>query len=543
LAGCYGVTACIGNIGDSAPGSTSPGGEPLSCGEAIEPGPAPIRRMTSFEFDNTLRDLLGDDTKPAKAFTAEEEALGFNNNAAALVTSSTLAEKYVMAAEGISERATQPLSKVLPCDPAAVGEDACALEFIDAFGPRAFRRPLTADEVDDLFALYQIGRADADFRMGIRMVIEAALQSPAFLYRVELGVASDAGEELMRLDSWEMASRLSYFLWGTMPDEKLFDAALAGELETPEQVAQQARRMLDDPRARQVVADFHAQWLDYDRIAGVSKNAALFPDWSPEIGELMRQETAAFIEHAVFPDGADGGGSLHTLLTAPYSYMNEELASFYGVQGPGGDSFEKVDLDPAQRAGLLTTGTLLTLNAHSNQTSPVHRGKFVREMVLCQLMEPPPDEVMIEVPEPDPDSTARERFAEHSANPKCSACHQLMDPLGFGFENYDAIARYRVTEGGEPIDASGELVGSDVDGEFVGAVELAHRLADSENVKRCYVKQWFRYAYGRGETEEDACSLEALETSFNEKGTDVKELLISLTQTEAFLYRKSGGTP
>ncbi|UQA59321.1 DUF1592 domain-containing protein [Polyangium aurulentum] len=533
------AAACIGQIG--GPGIDEDR-QPI-CGVDVLPGPSPIRRMTRFEYNNTVRDLLGDTTGPANDFGAEEEALGFNNNAANLVTSSTLAEKYMRAAEGIASRATDPLTKVVACDPAVIGEEACAKEFIATFGKRAFRRPLAQDEADVLFGLYQVGRAQGDFRQGIQMVIEAALQAPEFLYRVELGgepFEDEMNEGLVHLDDWEMASRLSYFLWGTMPDDALFAAAEAGELQTKEQVAAQARRMLDDPRAHEAIRNFHLQWLDYNRIANVSKDGLLFPTWSAGMKELMRKETEAFLDAAVFEEGGD----LETLLTAPYSYMNAELAAFYGVppeKAPPGPDFQRVDLDPSQRAGLVTMGSMLTIHAHSNQTSPVHRGKLVREAFLCDQMPPPPADVMITVPAPDPNSTARERFAAHSENPSCKACHQLMDGIGFGFENYDGVGRYRTEESGKPIDATGTIIKSDIDGDFEGAVELAYKLADSQKAQDCYTKQWFRFAYGRGETKEDVCTMDALSSRFAASGGNIKELLVELTQTDAFMLRHAGG--
>jgi hypothetical protein len=538
--GCAGASACVGEIGGRAgqEGIIGPPDiQPQSCVDGPQPGDSPIRRMTRFEYNNTVRDLLGDDTNPADSFGAEEEALGFNNNAANLVTSSTLAEKYMLAAEDIALRATEPLGKVVKCDPAVIGEEPCAREFIAEFGKLAFRRPLTVEESDMFFELWQFGRNETDFRVGVELVIQAALQSPPFLYRVEFGLPAEEGAAVVELDPWETASRLSYLLWGTMPDEELFAAAEAGQLATKEEIATQARRMLDDPRAKDAVANFHQQWLDYDRIANVGKNAALFPDWSSAVGQLMREETRAFIDHVVFT----GEGSLDALLTAPYSFMNAELAEFYDVDGPAGAAFEKVELDATKRAGLLTIGTLLTINAHSDQTSPVHRGKLVREQLLCDTMPPPPPDVMITVPAPDPNSTAKERFAQHSADPACSGCHMLMDPIGFGFENYDAIARFRTMENDKPIDATGELAQSDVDGKFDGVVELAGILAGSGDVQGCYTKQWFRYAYGRGETSGDDCTMDWLDARFAEVGGDVKELLVALTQTDAFFYRKAGG--
>lgn len=543
------LTACVGDLEGSKDDESPSSDAPLTCEGKLEPGPAPIRRMTRFEFNNTVRDLLGDTTNPADNFGVEEEALGFNNNAANLVTSSTLAEKYMLTAEGIAERATDPLSKSVPCDPASIGEEECGAAFIDSFGQRAFRRPLRDAERSMFTALFREGLDTDGFRVGIQMVIQAALQSPPFLYRVEFGMTDDAtpdeaSTEAIRLDHWEMASRLSYFLWGTMPDEELFAAAQAGELGTPAEIEGQARRMLENPKARRAIEQFHVQWLDYDRIASVGKDAGLFPEYSPALGQLMRQETSAFVEHVVFDDD----GALETLLTASYSFMNQELAGFYDVDGPTGEAFERVDLDPDERAGLMTAGSLLTINAHSNQTSPVHRGKLVREQFLCDTMPPPPADVMITVPEPDPDSTAKERFAQHSEDPACHGCHQLMDPIGFGFEGYDALGRYRTEENGQPIDTSGEIIQSDIDGPFTGALELATKLAGSAQVQSCYRTQWFRYAYGRGELDEDACSLRLLDDAF--ASGDIRELLVALTQTPAFQYRpritdsiEPGGTP
>jgi hypothetical protein len=420
-----------------------------------------------------------------------------------------------------------------------IGEKACAESFVDHFGKRAFRRPLTPSERSALLVLYDGAAQEAGFASGIRIVIEAALQMPQFLYRLEFGAADEVGEEIVRLDDWEIASRLSYLLWGSMPDDELLAAAERGDLSTAKQIEDQARRMLADPRARDAVTEFHAQWLDYYRIESVGKDPVLFPEYTPELGELMRQEIAALIDHVVF--GERGG--LAELLTAPYTFLNRQLATFYGETGPIGTAFEKVDLDPSRRAGIVTAGALMAINAHSNQTSPVHRGKLVREQYLCETMPPPPPGVTIMVPEPDPSSSARERFAQHSADPACKGCHTLMDPIGFGFESYDSLGRSRDTENGQPIDDSGEIVGSDVPGPFDGAIELAGKLASSAQVQECYVTQWFRYGYGRGETVDDSCNLGRLNKLYDAGDGDIAELLVALTQTDAFLYRRAEVQP
>lgn len=541
------TSACLGNIGEP-PDPVDPDPDPqVVCTGEIEPGPSPIRRMTRFEYNNTVRDLLGDATAPADTFGAEEEALGFNNNAANLTVSDQLANKYLLAAEGVSERATDPavMPATLGCDVAAAGQEACAQQFIATFLARAFRRPVTQDEKDAFFALYQKGLLEPDepdpFRVGVELVIQAALQSPAFLYRVEMGLPAEGGAAYQKLSHHEMASRLSYFLWGTMPDPELFAAADAAQLGTKEEIEQQARRMLADPRAHDAIREFHTQWLDYDRIGNITKDASLFPDYSPAVGQMMREEMRTFVDHAVF----EGGGDLATLLTAPYSFMPPELATFYGITPPEGappGQPVKIDLDPTQRAGLLTLGAMMTINAHTNQTSPVHRGKLVREQFLCFQMPPPPPDINPVAPQPGDGTTAKERFAQHSADKACSGCHRLMDSIGFGFENYDSIGRYRTMEEGAPIDATGTVADSDIPA-FQDAVDLVNRMADSQDVQDCYVKQWFRYGYGRGENKADACTMQRLEEGFAEGGGDVRELLVALTQTDSFLYRRAGGTP
>lgn len=554
------LAGCTGDIGGREP--TEEVEAPICVDDGkVRPGPSPLRRMTRAEYNATVRDLVGDTTRPANDFAAEEEALGFNNNAYALTVTPTAAEKYMLAAEGVAQRAAEDIEALTGCDPSAPDEerDACARTFIDVFGKRAFRRPLTNEEKADFFQAYLAGidlekspRAPAEdqpatpegFRTGIEMVIEAALQSPQFLYRVELGeglmpldAAAGGTTGVVPLSSWEMASRLSFFLWGSMPDEELFAAAEANELSTKEQVAAQARRMVESPKAREAVATFHQQWLDYDRIANVAKDASLYPDWSSAIGAMMQEEARAFIDHVVF----DGDGSLATLLSAPYTIAPGDLAAFYGAKGASGTDLVKLDFPAGQHAGLLTMGALLAYYAHSNQTSPVHRGKLVREAILCGVIAPPPPNIKFELPMPDPNSTARERFKEHATS-ACAGCHNLMDPLGFGFENFDSVGRFRTTENGQPVDASGEIVGTDIEGTFNGVTELTQRLVQSEDVKACYAKMWFRWASGRAETEEDACTIEKLGTTFSEANGNVKELLVALTQTDAFLYRTGGVT-
>ena len=502
-----------------------------------DPGPSPIRRLTRSEYDNTLRDLLGDTTRPSAAFPPDERGAGFTNDAENLSVSPLHAQNYLEAAERVVARAVGGggLARLVTCDPAR-GDAACGARFIDSWGQRAWRRPLDAQEKTSLGQFFTAQLAAHGFAAAVEMTMQAMLQSPQFLYRGEFG-AGAAGGGFLKLSHWEMASRLSYLLWGTMPDADLFAAAQASKLGTREEVAAQARRMIQDDRARQVMATFHEQWLDLVKIDDAEKDTTAYPGFDPAMRALVRREADLFVEDTLW----SGDGKLASLLTAPHSFMNARLAVFYGVSGPTGDSFQRVALNPAQRPGLLTRPGVLAAHALANQTDPVRRGKFIREQFFCQLPPNPPPELMIRPPDLDPNLTTRERFAQHASDQSCAACHRLMDPLGLGFENFDAVGRWRDVENDKPVDASGAVFDSDVDGPFVGAAQLAGKLAGSAQVRECVVKQWFRFGYGRSETPQDRCSIETLKSLYASAGHDVRQLVVALTQTDAFMYRRAGG--
>jgi hypothetical protein len=499
-----------------------------------DPGPTPLRRLTHREYDATIRDLLGDDSHPSATFPVETSPTGFDNEAQALDVDGMLAEEYLAAAETIA--AAADLAALLPCDPAVDGEDACAAEFIAELGLRAFRRPLDADLEARYVALFADSRDAWGFDRALELVVVAMLQSPRLLYRVELGLADDDGDAKVRLDDWEIASRLSYLLWGSMPDDELFAAASAGELATPDQVRGQTERMLDDPRARAMVSEFHAQWLKLPALATISKDEAVYPGFDA-LRPAFEAETRAFVEHVVF----DGEGDVQTLLTAPYTFVNDELAALYGVALPAGTALERVDLPAGQRAGLLTQGAVLAVHAKPDQSSPVLRGRFVRERLLCEAMPEPPANVDTTPPEVDPDASTRDRFEQHTSDPTCATCHVLLDPLGFGLEHYDGIGRWRDVDGASAVDASGSIRTSAGDVPFDGALELAAWLADSSQVRACVVTQWFTWSHGRAPDLVDACTTETLVDAFTAADGDIRELLVALTQTEAFYYLASDG--
>jgi hypothetical protein len=542
-----------GNAGSGAVGMMPAPSKEL-CATSVDPGPAVVRRVTRLEYNNTVSDLLGTPTTIANQFPTEEVAFGFNNNAAALTVSPELAEQYLDSAETLAKAAvTTNLTKIATCDPTVMAADACAAQFISAFGQRAYRRPLTPADTTLLTGVFNAGKA-TDFATGVRFVIETVLQSPQFLYRVEFGTTPSAStptvavtdgsspnpSQIVPLDNWEMASRLSYLIWASMPDDQLFAAAAAGKLSAPADIQAQAQRLLADPKAHARVADFHNQWLGLSAVATLEKDATIFPSFSPTIAGYMLQETQAFLDDVVWQEK----GSLATIFTAPFTFVNGPLAQYYGMAGVTGNAFVKAPLDPAQRAGLLTQGAIVSKLAKTNQTSPVLRGKFVREQLLCFTMPPPPVGVSIKVPDLSPTLTTRQRFSMHSVDPACSACHSLMDPIGLGFEGFDAAGAYRATENGVAVDVSGSVNGAvdtQLAGAFNGIVDLEKKLGESSTVQQCVTTQWFRYAYGRKETtgdDADACSMAALQTQFAAGGYKVQDLLAALTQTKPFLYRR-----
>jgi len=527
-----GVVGCSGVIGPGGP-SPGPGSSSSAACQVPSPGPAPLRRLTRAQYNNTVRDLLGDTTRPAAAFPPDDESGEFANNATTLTVSPLLAEGYQQAAERLAQAALAR-KDLLPCDPATIGEEACAQAFIGSFGARAYRRPLGAGEAAALLALFRDNRQGADWNNGLQSVIEAVLQSAPFLYQVEAGDAAAAqpGGPLP-LTSWEMASRLSYFLWNSMPDDALFAAAANDSLRTAEQIAAQAERMLADPRAHDASAEFFIQWLRLDVLTDVAKDAAAYPLFTAPLRASMRAETLAFVDWAVWGEG----GGLAALLQAPVSFLDVNTAALYGRTDVTSRVPVKTDVDPAARAGLLTQPAVLAINAKPNQSSPVLRGKWVRERLLCQPMPPPPPNLNITPPAVTPGVSTRERFAQHDKDQACAGCHRLMDPVGFSFEHYDGIGAYRAADQGHPVDASGTLIGSDVDGDYVGAVALAAKLAASQEVKDCVATQWFRYAMGRGETLEDQCSVGQLKQAFAASHYDLRALLLAITRTPAFRYR------
>jgi len=512
-----------GSVPTTSPTASAP---PVDCSAGPQPGASPIRRMTPFEYDNTVRDLTSDTAYPGALLPVEGGA-GFDNNAEVGAVSRLTAQKYMEAAESLSARATANLPALLGCDP-GLGETACASAWVPSFGSRAWRRPLDATEAQQMVDVFTSNRLVRTLQESVQAVFEAFLNSPHFLYRVEVGEMGTA----VKVTDYQLASRLSYLLWGSMPDAQLFDSASKGQLAQPDLIAVQARRMLADPRTRAMSQRFHEQWWNYKDARTIDKDPAVYPDFSPAINALYVEETNRFLDAAIF----EGDGLLSTLLTSTRTFVNPALATFYGVPAPAGTDFAPLD-EPDRRAGLLTQGAFLATHAKANQTAIVQRGVFIRSGLFCQSPPAPPKDANFMLPAPQPGLSTRARLEQHRQNPVCNTCHAEFDPLGFASEHYDAVGRWRDTDGGVAVDSTGTLTGTDVDGPFTGISELANKAANSELVRSCAVTEWFRYGYGRHDTAADACSLNQLNAAFKVAGYKIPELLVALTQSDAFLYR------
>lgn len=523
--------ACTGILGDPPDGAGTESSQALT-----ERSRFP--RLSHTQWENTVRDLLRLDDRPGLSSSFTGDPLGgvFDNNETVMQVTPGLWADYQIAAEELSALVTADPAKLERILPADSGDQAArARQFIEELGRRAFRRPLSEAEIGSYVALFDGAKdvlTDIDpFTAGVQLVLQALLQSPFFVYRVE---TSEAPREdgLIPLSGYENATNLAYFLWNTMPDDALLDAAAAGELSTPEGVRAYAEQMLADPRAREVVGSFHGQLYDYERYLDLNKDPELYPQFTPEMGEDMQREAELFVESVVF----DREGGLVDLLTAPTTFVNDRLAAVYGLEGEFTADFQEAELDPAERAGILTRLGFLAANGTARQPDTIHRGVFVNLRVLCAALPSPPNNV---TPLPaSNEGTNRDRVNAHTGPGTCGAgCHGTMiNPIGFAFENYDAIGGWRTTDNGLPVNAAAEYQFTGGVQGFANAVELSKIIAESEDAHRCYAKHWAEFTLGRDVTIKDEPLLARL-TEDSRGGAPVKELILKLVESDAFLTR------
>lgn len=496
-----------------------------------------VRRLSSREYNNVVRDLLGDTSRPAARFLRDAYQNGYDNGSAELAVQSDQVVDYEAAAEALAQtavaRGLAPL--IADCDLAQQGNAACLQSLLDSLAPRAFRRPLTTGEQQRLRAVFDAElAAGGDFARAIQTVLEVILQSPQFLYREELGPAdAPEGRGPVQLTDYEVATELSFLLTGSIPDAALWTAVTGGRFKTVADYRREAARLLGTPAARETVRAFLHQWLATDRTATLSKDSGFYPDFNQALADSMGQELDRFYDHVMW----DGSGSLRELFTSNQSFVDDRLARLYGVQVSGG-GFQPVTLDPALRKGVLSRAGFLAVHAATDSSGPISRGVFLLQALLCLPPPQPPANVPPALPAGDPgakDLTTRQRFEKHVSSPVCAACHKQIDGVGFGLEQFDGLGAYRTVENGQPVDSRGTLLGTgEIDGDYTGAGELASRLATSRSLTDCYLRNAYRFALGQIEpTGED---LRTLGVGF---GSDARlsEVLLTLIADPVFTSR------
>lgn len=536
LASCQGMIT--DPMGDPSGDGTGQGNGPNASTPPVEL----MRRLTRTEYWNTVKALLGPGATTAQVLPADDQVAGYDNNAQVLGIGPLLLEKYAMAAEELVNSALAATNadgraRLLTCDFSGANETPCARQILASFGRKAWRRTLATEDVDRLMAVVQANRAAGDtFEVALGVGLQAILTSPHFLFRVEedpvLGVPN-----AHPLNSYELATRLSYFLWSTTPDETLLAAAEAGTLKDPAELERQARRMLADPRAQALVDNFGGQWLRTRQLSLVQPSPQLFPSFTAnQLAQAMATETSL-----VFAEVVQTDRSLLDLLDADFTYVNAALAAHYGLQGNFDASrFTRVTLPPgSNRRGLLTHAGILTLNSTPTRNSTVKRGKWVLDRLLCQDPPPPPANIP-QLPSGPTSGSLRQRMEQHVSDPVCAACHGKMDPIGFALEHFDAIGAWRMTDGEYAIDTRGTLP----DGRsFDGAIELGRTLKEDPALPACIVRQIFTYAMGRRPEAADEQALGQLTQSFGAKGYRMKELLVQVVLTPTFRMRTAQQEP
>jgi mono/diheme cytochrome c family protein len=491
-----------------------------------------LRRLNRAEYNNTIRDLLGVDFHPADDFPGDEVGYGFDNIGDLLSMAPILMEKYLSAADKVVTavfRDPKARERLLTCPPGKQETAERARQILGAVASRAYRRPATSVEIDRLVYLFDVAQSNGDtFEAGIRLALKAVLVSPHFLFRVELDSRGKDIDAVHSINDYELASRLSYFLWSSMPDEKLFEHARHKTLRTPGILESEVQRMLRDPKAQALVENFAGQWLQTRNLKAAAPDPGRFPDFDDGLRTAMVRETELFFQSIIREDR-----SILDFVDANYTFMNERLARHYGIKGIKGATFQRVTLPP-ERGGVLTQSSVLTVTSNPTRTSPVKRGKWILENLLGAPPPPPPPGAgdLNESKEVANSESLRKRMEQHRANPSCASCHERMDPLGFGLENFDATGAWRERDGKFAIDASGTLPGGQ---SFNGPRELRAILKSrSDAFCRCLTEKMFTYALGRGVEPFDQPAVERICQAMAADNYRFSRLVIEIVKSDPF---------
>ncbi len=516
---------------------------------SLDPGPPPVRRLTRDEYDRTLRDLLGIEFKSAEVVGMPSDGDGsgssFANLAEGLILPPVLMEKYFAAADKALElvfdrpKNRKALEALLVARPGPeVPEREAARRVVARFLRLSYRRPVEGAEIERFLALFDRSRAKgATFEGSTRLMVKAALVSPHFLFRVERDRGPKGSEVPYKVGDHELAVRLSYFLWLTMPDGSLGALADQGKLSEPATLEAQVRRMLLDPKARALTDHFAEAWLQVGKLANARPSTEFFPTFNGKLRQSLRDETLTFFDNLRAEDR-----SVLELLDADYAYLNQDLARHYDIQGVEGQALRRVPLLPgSHRGGLLGMGSVLALTSHTNRTSPTLRGKYILEVIFGTPPPPPPPgagKLPEEKSKPgEGPKSFREQMALHARQAECAACHAKIDPLGYGLENFDAVGRWRVEQGGKPLDASGQLPGGE---SFDGADELKKIIvARKGEFERNLIERMLSYALAREIQGDDECAVRTIQAALDRDGHRFSTLILGVARSVPFQYRRN----
>ena len=525
MAGLVGVLGCKSEPAPVADDTIERGPAP-----EIEPASPALRRLTRSQYRNAVTDLFEAELYIPTNLEPDNEVEGLLSLGASTTSVSAYGvELYEDAAFLVAEQVIESddaWAAAVPCTPSSSADADCAAEVMAGVATRAWRRPITDDELTRLTQLtVAVGADSADFATGVMYGLAAILQSPHFLYRVEHGT----GDGTQRpLTDWELASRLSFLLWNSIPDDELLSAAAAGELQETAGLEVQARRLLSDDRARQGIRNLFTEVYHLYELDHLGKDPTVFQHASPDLGPAAREETLLVLEEIILDDDAD----FRTLFTTQRTWVDRRLAALYSVAAPTDNGFGPVELPTAgRRRGLLGQASFLLSQSHPTSSSATKRGKFVRTTVLCQDIPAPPADVDTSIPEADATSpTLRERLETHLEDPTCAGCHNLTDPIGLGFENFDGIGRWRDTENGAVIDATGDLDGATFDDAWgIGAAVANHR-----SLSRCMTRHLYRYGTGRIEGDSEDALLDWLDLGFQASEYSFQDLLVDTILSDGF---------
>lgn len=476
-----------------------------------------------------MRDLLGDSTNPVSKFLQEDEYTPFDNDYSRQKASAALIDSLEASADDIAARVLAPANRarIVPCAPSGPGDAACFQQTIETVGRRLFRRPLGADEVSAYLRLQSYATetdaaAPHDFYTAVALMLRSMLQDPEFLYRIEIG-SKTSDPSALQLNDYEVATRLSLLLVGSSPDDALLDLAKNSQLSDPQQRRAAATGLLADPRARDQIHRFHAMWLGYRAIPASADLAAAF-----------NLETTKLIDRVVF----DQPASYLTLFSAAETYLTDVLADQYGLPKPaGGEGW--VPYGVSGRAGILSHGSVLAAFSKFSDTSPTQRGIFVQTRLLCNTINPPPANVNVDQPPPATASACKlDRYDAHRASSSCASCHNNLDPIGYGLENYDVGGRFRTHDDGHPecaIPGKGELPGY---GTFSGPAELGQKLIASGKLEQCFVQELLSYAVGRALRPEESGVVDTLSGTFKASEYSLTDLLLDYVASDRFALRQ-----